>query len=374
MRMNGKKKDKYYNPDAINKIDSQYKLIIGEKSNGKSYAIKLQFLRESWETGIPFVFIRRYVEDVKLDRIEGYFADMVENDDGKHEISELTDGKYDCVQAYRGSIYFAKTTDDGPKRGFAFARFMAIPQYEHFTSQAFVKVNRILFEEFIAPLGKPFLPNEYNTFMLIVSTIFRRRRGCVVYMIANTNKIICPYFNEWGIQVSMLEQGKISVFHHDTGERDDETGEHIVIDIAVEWCENSEGQDRMVLGRKRTVLTKGEWDTNSYPHLQAPYKTYRKWYTVYYKVSTFVFVIRLLSGDNRLPFLYIYPYKKGKEIPENARIVSDSFSLDVLTTSKFDDFRTKYDELVYKLLMAKRMCYSDNMSGTTFNELLRLQE
>lgn len=368
------KKEKHYSLDAIKKIDSQYKVIIGEKSNGKSYAVKLDLITESWNSGIPFMFLRRYVEEVKLDRIEGYFDDMVENDNGKKEINDLTHGIADCVQAYRGAVYFAKKDEDGKTRRIKImAYFMAIPQYEHFTSRAFVKVNRLLFEEFIAPLGKPFLPKEYNTFMLIISTVFRRRAGCVVYMIANTNKLVCPYFTEWGIKVEMLEQGKISVFHHDTLEQDDETGHNIVVDIAVEYCDNTAGHDRMILGKKRHVMTKGEWDTNAYPHLPQPYKIYKKWYTIYYKKDQFVFVIRLLSGDNRLPFLYVYPYNKdGDTIPDNARIVSDVFSLDTNITLRFDQFRNKYDELVYTLLKDERVCYSDNMCGTTFNELLKL--
>lgn len=368
-------KEKHYSLEAIDKLDVQYKAIIGEKSNGKSYAVKLKLMTESWETGIPFVFLRRYVEDVKLDKIEGYFADMVENDNGKKEIALLTKGKADCVQAYRGALYFAKKEEDGKiSRVCIMCRFIAIPQYEHFTSQAFVKTNRLLFEEFIAPLGKPFLPEEYDTFMLIISTVFRRRKGCVAYMVANTNKIICPYFTEWGIKVDMLEQGKISIFHHDTGEKDEETGEPIIIDIGVEWCENTQGQDRMILGKKRHVMTKGSWDTRSYPHLPQEYKTYKVWYTMYYKRSEFTFVIRLLSGDNKLPFLFIYPYKKGKHVPINARLVSDEFSLEPLITSSFAHFRTKYDKLVYSLLTEKRVCYSDNMAGTTFNELLKLTD
>lgn len=369
------KKDKHYNIEPIDKLDTQYKAIIGEKSNGKSYAVKLKLMTEAWNTSIPFVFVRRYVEDVKLDKMEGYFADMVENDDGKHEIELLTKKKADCVQAYRGAVYFAKKSEDGKiQRICIMCKFMAIPQYEHFTSQAFVKTNRILFEEFIAPLGKPFLPEEYSTFMLIISTIFRRRKGCVCYMVANTNKIICPYFTEWGIKVDMLEQGKISIFHHDTGEKDEETGENIMIDIAVEWCENTQGQDHMILGKKRHVMTKGQWDTRSYPHLLDEYKNYKVWYTMYYSNNNFTFVIRLLSGDNRLPFLYIYPYKKGKRVPNNARLVTNEFSLEPLVTQSFAMFRTKYDQLVYTLMQEKRVCYSDNMCGTTFNELLKLTE
>lgn len=366
-----RKKEKHYSLDAIDKIDSQYKLIIGEKSNGKSYAVKLKLLKESWETGIPFFYVRRYVEDVKAHMVERYFNDMVENDDGKREIYEFTNGECECVQVFRGGIYFATKNEKGEiKRVRLFAYYMAIPQYEHFTSQAFVKISKILFEEFIAPIGKPFLPKEYNTFMLIVSTIFRRRAGCIVYMIANTNKLVCPYFDEWGIKVNMLEQGKISVFHHDSGDKDDE-GERIIVDIAVEYCANTAGTDRMILGKKRAVMAHGEWDTNSYPHLPAPYKTFRKWYAMYYRKNGFTFVIRLLSDSNRMPFVYIYPYTDGEELPEDVRLIEEGFTLNPMVTETFSEYRTKYDRLVDELMKANRVCYSTNMCGTTFNELLK---
>ena len=41
-------KQKYYRLDKIKKVDAQYKMLLGERSNGKSYAVKEDALQDAW--------------------------------------------------------------------------------------------------------------------------------------------------------------------------------------------------------------------------------------------------------------------------------------------------------------------------------------
>lgn len=105
----------YYNIDDIRSRGAIYNLIFGEKSNGKSYQVKLKIMLENYiNTGRRFILMRRWDADIKNNWIESYFANM--------DISSLTGGKYNTIVKYKNEILFANNllTDDGTiktKRG-----------------------------------------------------------------------------------------------------------------------------------------------------------------------------------------------------------------------------------------------------------------
>ena len=61
-------KIKYYDVETIVKKipDAHYYVIIGERSNGKTYSILKYCLKEYFEKGSEFVYIRRFDEDIKF--------------------------------------------------------------------------------------------------------------------------------------------------------------------------------------------------------------------------------------------------------------------------------------------------------------------
>lgn len=301
--------------------------------------------------------------------MEAYFEDMVENSDGKREIYELTNGEYDRVQVYRRWVYFANLEDDGKikRSNKRICYVFSIVQDSKYRSMSFPTIFYALLEEMIPPLGQPFLPHEYTRFMNIISTVFRRRDG-IVYMIANTNKPVCPYFDEWCITERMLKQGSISVITQHVEEQETTFD----VNIAVEYCNSVEGDVKMIFGKKRGVIVGGQWDTRTYPHLPKNMREYRAYYKMYLFDSNHGFVLSLLKERiGGFPFIYVYPYtKKEEELrKKNERIVSNTQSMSYLVTTRIDIMRTKYDKLILKLLREKMVFYSDNMTGTLFEEL-----
>ena len=94
-------KQKYYNIKNLLSKNAQYNILLGERSNGKSYATKYMILWESFheldyfeflkKNKIPkkryqFAYIRRWQDEIKGRDVELYFADM--------PIVDITNGKY----------------------------------------------------------------------------------------------------------------------------------------------------------------------------------------------------------------------------------------------------------------------------------------
>lgn len=106
----------HYNIDNINKENALFNLIVGEKSNGKSYQVKhkegvLHYMENRPDTldkeqllldakkGYRFILLRRWGEDISNLWIEQYFQDV--------DVFKITDGKYNCITQWRKVLYFS---------------------------------------------------------------------------------------------------------------------------------------------------------------------------------------------------------------------------------------------------------------------------
>ena len=51
--------------NLVARDDLQYIMLLGQRSNGKSYAVKQHCLTHFWQTGKRFVYVRRWQIDRK---------------------------------------------------------------------------------------------------------------------------------------------------------------------------------------------------------------------------------------------------------------------------------------------------------------------
>ena len=83
--MKGKEaKTDYVKASTLEKIaqDNQLVLIIGERSNGKSFACKELLIKRAYKYGEQFGYLRRYNEDTKDYLVTEYFSDVIKNKNG----------------------------------------------------------------------------------------------------------------------------------------------------------------------------------------------------------------------------------------------------------------------------------------------------
>ena len=94
-------KNKYYSLNNILKKNAQYNIIFGQRSNGKTYAVKKYGLEKYIKNGEQMAYVRRQDVDLGKSKCDNLFADMTENG----TIADLTNGAYTHVYYYSGRIY-----------------------------------------------------------------------------------------------------------------------------------------------------------------------------------------------------------------------------------------------------------------------------
>lgn len=350
---------KYYSLKKISELNADYNILLGQKSNGKSYAVKDYILRDAIKDGRQFAYVRRWREDIKGANIEHYFGDS------KSIIEKYTDGEYNGIIVYQSKIMLAKySEDEKPVKGKILGYAFCLTGGTHYASLEYPDVMNFVFEEFITDDG--YLKDEPNKLMRFVSTILRDRRGRV-FMVGNTLSRICPYFVEWGLTHTIRQKkGTIELYKMQTEALDD-NGDPIIVTIAVERCEALRNMASMIFGRSSNMIVAGEWETRVYPHLSDAFEHYEKIYKIYYESENTKFNIYLMRGEDKLPFLYVYPAKNY----ENAdRIISDKYIRDRRYTKKLTPL-FKYDNIVMGLMAQGRLEYSDNLCGTEFNNIMK---
>lgn len=341
----------------------QYLLLIGQRSNGKSYACKELAMRAAYEKGELFTYLRRYKSSIKTYMVEEYFADMmVQDDKGRTAISTITNGKYSLISCYRGVIYFANMIDDKLVRGSIAGYAHALTDLETLKSRQFPNVKYIVFEEMIAT--GLYLYDEPNKLQNYVSTIFRSSTGHVL-MIGNTISRIVPYFQEWELDgIPKQLQGTIEIYKFHT--KDTETR------IGVFLCETLNKSTGMFFGSAAKMIVGGEWDRREQPKLPHDYDDYMPLYHIVFKYSdkaVFLLTFLQLKEDHSKMLWYVEP--KTTPIKEGTRVVTPDLSDSRLYTKDFIPINEK-EMKIFDYLREDKIAYSDNLTGTEYKRCVEM--
>lgn len=264
---------KYYRLNRIREYNASYNMIVGERSNGKSYATLERGLERYFKEGKEIAYIRRWREDVSGKNGANIFAGLVANG----RISELSGGKWNSVYCYSGQYYLCnyKKTAKGETKVQAFEPFaysFALNCAEHYKSNNYPKVGTVIFDEFIPINGVGLGDQEFMLFMNMLSTIIRdpSRTDIEVYMVANTVNWDSPYFREFGLSnVRKQKQGTIEFYQYGNS----------YCSLALEYCESgatkeSKEGDRFFAfdNPHLEMITSGAWEMEVYPHCPRKYK------------------------------------------------------------------------------------------------------
>ena len=347
---------KYYSLDNLLKTGCRWMILFGMRSNGKSYAVKKYALECAYKHTGSFVYLRRWSEDIKQREVDTYFQDS--------PIKQITKGDYEGVVAWQGFFYFCNYDEKGKpmKASEPIGRYCSLNQAERYKSQVFKNVENIIYEEFITDriyLGSSMNP-EPKMLMGFVSTV-ARDRDINVFLIGNTISRVCPYFEYFGLKGIMQQKpGTIDIYHL--------RGENGVVDIAVENCTVVETKSKMFFGLASKQITSGEWDVNEVPKLLKPYEYYDMLYEIRIVFGEFRYFLQLLfDNETGGTFVYIYPDTKG--IRKVRRVVTNEFHSDPMITNGLMG-RIPAEVLIAEAFRKGKVCYSDNLTGTDFRQVL----
>lgn len=343
----------FYRLTEILRHKAQYNLIYGERSNGKSYAVKEYCLKRFRDYAEEFVVIRRLKSDVTKALSDLYFSDA--------PIEDIFGDKYNCIYTQSGRVYLAFLDEDGKRKNPTLCGYVrALSEAQRYSSGAYNNVQNIVLEEFISLDGR-YLPNEIMLFRHIISTI-ARKRDVNVFMIANTISRLSPYFREFGVKnIERQAIGTIDDYIID--------GEAGKIKIACEYCANTKTRSKMFFGADSKMTNEGKWLTNEYPHI----------------------TLEMLEQSDEV-FLFIVEYNDTRfccRVMQN-RETNATYLYITPKTTAVKDYTTVYtnrttDNPYYRrglvprtarerdilALIDDRAFYSDNLTGTEFSETVK---
>ncbi len=262
-----KEKQQYYSLTNIDKKNAHYNIIIGERSNGKTYACLKRSIENWFRNGKETAIIRRWQDDFKSKRGATMYAALSE------VVQKESNGLYDHVDYYGGRFYMAcyqvalsgerkSVRDDKP-----FAYAFALSAMEHDKSTSYPNITLIIFDEFLT--REMYFNDEFVIFMNVLSTIIRQRKDVKIYMLGNTVNKFCPYFAEMGLSnVAKMKPGTIDVYRYGDTE----------LIVAVERSGTSQHHQKesnvyfAFNNPKLQMITHGSWEIDIYPHLQGHFR------------------------------------------------------------------------------------------------------
>lgn len=201
----------YYSLTNIMQYDTSYKVIIGERSNGKTYSVKSHMLQKQKRGGGRFLYLRRKHKYITRQKMYKLFDD----------VDNMCIDLFGGTISYKNDIgFYVETDSDINVLGYC----TSIEDAMDFKGVPFNDVTTIFFDEF---MDYDYYDDEIRRFLNIISTVVRKRENVEIFMVANTIARYSPYFELLRVDVNKLQQGKIHILNHKGG-----------VSVAVEYCKS----------------------------------------------------------------------------------------------------------------------------------------
>lgn len=351
----------FYDIEPIDSTNAVYRMIIGQRSNGKTFSVCKHVIENYFQKGERSAYIRRYEEDITPKNISSLF------DPHLSDIIALSDGQYNGVYYRAKEFHFCYYDEDGnitSKDPIAFCICRSINTAEHTKGQDAGEVHTIIFDEFATRNG--YLQNEFILFCNLLSSLIRNRDNTVIYMLANTVNRYCPYFKEMGLKdVENMPQGQIFVYTY--GNKD--------LTVAVEYCDPVKATEKVASkyfafdNPQLEMITSGAWELQFYPH--APYRIIESWirYEFYIEFGGQLIKGEIVANSPDL-FIFFHPQTKDVKIGPKTVFYTSEFTSSRLHCRYLKDQPTDLHKLIYSLITKKAVCFSDNECGELFRNWL----
>lgn len=353
---------KFWDIKPIKRIPAQYRIIYGERSNGKTYGVLLDSIRDYINTGAQFAYVRRWPDDIKTRKMQQLFDAIIRNS----EIVKLSNGEWNGIRYKYGKFYLIATNgEDTVEDETPFAFTFAISAMEHDKSIAYPGIKRIVFDEFISRVS--YIPDEFSMFMNILSTLIRERDDVDIWMLGNTVSKDCPYFKEMGLKHIFQQQpGTIDTYSYR------KNGQELL--IAVEYTKNiaAKKSDKYFIfdNPKMEMITGGAWELAAYPHLFEKYKPSQIMYTFFIVYRNEKLQCEIVEGKTGF---FIYIHAKTTPLKEKEDDLIYACEASSIYNKRVDITRPvlTIERKILGLITSERVCFQDNEIGEVFNDYLK---
>lgn len=340
----------WYSFKRIHKYNAIYNIVIGQRSNGKTYAFKEQALHNYIEKGERCAYIRRFDSEIKpkvLDKLWDV-----------HDIEKMTKGRWNAVKYEKNCFTLCikvdgkvVASDEQP-----FCDVYALNTWETSKGADRGEVTTICFDEFMT--RRAYLTQEFVIFQNVLSSIIRDRDNATIYMLANTVNRYCPYFKEMGLyNVPNMQQGDIELYTFG------ESG----LTVAVEMCAESSNTKKVKKyyafdNPQLEMITTGKWEIALYPHPPTSVTKEDIIKKFYIKFNNNIICGDIMKTEDYL--FILYHYHTGNHEPDKNDIVyleqHDGLMLHCMYLS---EVRTDAHKLIVDLINSGREFYTNNEVG-----------
>lgn len=357
-----KNKEMYYSSDKIDETGAVYRMIIGQRSNGKTYCCIKKAIEAFFNNGKPSAYIRRYAEEIKAKNIQELLSPHYDL------IKKLSKGKYNCAYFRTNNFYLGlydmESGEWKERSKDPILYTVSINNWNTSKGQDRGELNYIIFDEFMTRDG--YLVNEFSSFANVLSSLIRSRDGVVVYMLANTVNKYCPYFLDMGItHAAEQEQGTIELYSYNNEK----------LTVAVELCTTAESTKEVEYyyafdNPQLEMIKTGAWETDSYRHLcQLEFNLNNEQtmlYRFYLKFNQQTIIGEIHQHGCYLALVWHKVGNSQYQIKDTDIVFTDQTTSNVY---QFNSFRgkTKLHILIGQLFAAESDYYENNSIGEIVN-------
>lgn len=255
-------KNDYYSLKKIDSKNALYNIIIGQRSNGKTYSVIEKAIKAYFKTGARCAYLRRFKEDLTPRNIGELLTPHMDT------ISKLSKGRFNSIRYYNREFTFVLRNEKGEIIDTAetsIIKCFSLNTWESAKGADNGFFPMVIFDEFLT--RQYYLKDEFIIFTQLLSSIIRDRDGTTIYMLANTVNKFCPYFVEMGLtNVEKMKQGTIDVYRYGNSD----------LTVAVEYCAENGTSKRVSKyfafnNPRLEMVTKGSWEIDNYPHCPIDY-------------------------------------------------------------------------------------------------------
>lgn len=328
-------------------------MIIGQRSNGKTYAWADDLLDRRITDGTTTgAYIRRNDIDITPKNLSELFK--------VHNIEEKSGGIWNDTD-YRNRAFTLvrrnlQTGEIEERDTSPFCYTAALSNWESRKGVDHGAIQTICFDEFMT--RDLYLRDEFVKFMNVLSSFIRDRDGTEIFMLANTVNKYCPYFKEMGLtHVEEMLPGTIQTYQLGEGDTT----------VAVEMCGESVNTRKVKKyfafdNPHLNMITTGAWEISLYPH--CPIETSK--YDIVKRFYVF-FNNKMIAGDiiknDKYLFILWHPHYNNYVIKEDDIAYLEQND-GLMTHCKYiSDCPTEAHKLIKNLITTEREFYSDNETG-----------
>ena len=354
---------RYYNLNVILKTNSSYNVIIGERSNGKTYASLKYGVEQYFKNGSQMALIRRWQTDIKGNRASEIFKALLAND----EISKISKGDYEGIHYYGGKYYLCNYGDDGKalyNENDVIAYPFSLSDTEHNKSISYPSIQTIIFDEFLT--RQVYLPDEFILFMNTISTIVRNRTDVKIFMLGNTVNRYSPYFDEMGLKnVKNQTQGSIDLYKYGTSS----------LQVAVEYCKSTGKSKKNSFyfafdNPKLEMIKTGAWELDIFPHCPIKYKPKNILFTYFIEFGGDLFQCEIVNKDNHI-FTYIHEKTTPLKNVDKDMIYSLDYNPKINYNRNIYQAHNEITRKIKSFYILDKIYYQDNNVGNTISNYLK---